>query len=66
VANRRGPTLIQQSRRKSPAEKAAFHQITGAGKSRVKREFFGLTTADEDAILKRVDQALDRTLKATR
>jgi hypothetical protein len=52
-------TMIQQSRRTSPAEKAAYHQIAGAGKSRVKREFFGLSPEDEDAIVKRIEEGLD-------
>jgi hypothetical protein len=44
------PTLIQQSRRKSPAEKAAYHHVAGAGRSRVKREFFDLTEQDMTAL----------------
>jgi hypothetical protein len=63
---RRGPTLIQQSRRKSPAEKAAFHTLTGAGRSHVKRQFFGLSDADEDAIADRVDRYLDKVTKEAR
>lgn len=58
-----GPTMIQRSRSVSPTEKAAFHQIEGAGKRHVKREFFGLTTADEQAIVDRVEQALDEAIK---
>jgi hypothetical protein len=50
VAKRKGPTLIQQSRRKSPAEKAAYHHVAGAGRSRVKREFFDLTDQDMDKL----------------
>jgi len=47
----RGPhqTLIQRSRSVDPTDKAEFHQVLGAGRSRVKREFLGLTQADEDA-----------------
>lgn len=48
-------TLIQRSRSVRPSEKAAFHQITGAGKSRVKREFFGLSPVDETAIETELD-----------
>jgi phage gpG-like protein len=56
-------TFIQRSRDKGAAEKAAFHQVTGAGKSRVKREFFGLSDADEDAIVTIVERHLDRELE---
>ena len=59
-------TFIQNSRRKSPAEKAAYHQMTGAGTSKVRREFFGLTPTDEDAIVNRINSHLDRALKGTR
>lgn len=61
----KGPTFIQRSRSKSPAEKAAYHHVAGAGKSRVKREFFGLSTRDEAAIVAVVDQAITRRLRAT-
>jgi hypothetical protein len=61
MAKRRsGPTLIQQSRRKSPAEKAAYHHDAGAGKSRIKREFFDVS----DAELGQVRQFLSTRLKA--
>jgi len=56
-------TLIQRSRRVPPAEKAAFHQITGAGRSHVKREFFGLSPKDEDTVIERFAQGLDRLLQ---
>jgi len=59
-------TLIQSARMVSPAEKAAFHQVTGAGKSHVKREFFGLSASDEAQIVDRVDEALDKAVKANR
>ena len=55
-----GPTLIQQSRRKSPAEKAAYHQVAGAGRSRVTREFFDVS----DAELGQVRTLLSARLKA--
>jgi len=59
-------TFIQRSRSKAPSEKAAYHQIVGAGKSRVKREFFGLTTADEDLIIERFAVHLERAVKVER
>jgi len=59
-------TFIQRSRSKSPSEKASYHQIVGAGTSHVKREFFGLTAADEELILDRVAVHLDRAVKVER
>jgi len=58
----RRQTLIQRSRRKSAAEKAAYHEITGAGRSRVRRPFFGLNAEDERQILARVDRGLQQQL----
>lgn len=58
-----GATFIQRSRSLGAAEKAAYHQIAGAGKRHVKRPFFELTQDDADAIADRVGQALDRSLK---
>lgn len=42
-------TFIQRSRGESSEQKAMWHHVQGAGKSRVKREFFGLT--DQEAAL---------------
>ena len=56
-------TFIQRARDVAPSEKAAFHQITGAGKSRVKREFFGLSARDEELILNRFAFGLERLLR---
>lgn len=56
-------TLIQRSRAKTPAEKALFHQVSGAGKSRVKREFFGLSPDDETWIERELDMAIDVNLR---
>jgi phage gpG-like protein len=61
VAKKSG-TLIQRSRRVSAAEKAAYHELTGAGKSRVKRPFFGLDEKDEAAIMARIDQGIQAAL----
>lgn len=58
-------TFIQRSRRVGAAEKAAYHQVTGAGKSRVKRKFFELSESDVDEIAEVVGQHLDRSLKQT-
>ncbi len=51
-------TRIQRSRNLTPLEKATFHTITGAGTSKVKREFFGLSPADEAAIEQELGQRL--------
>jgi phage gpG-like protein len=61
MAKRRskGPTLIQQSRRVPAEMKALYHNVLGAGKSRVKREFLGLSAQDEQAIVARIEKALD-------
>lgn len=62
---RASATLIQTSRRKSPAEKAAYHEVLGAGRSRVRRPFFGLTEDDASAISARIDAGLRLTLAKT-
>jgi len=52
------PTLIQQSRAIPPSEKAGF-----AMEGRVRREFFALSKDDEDAIVQRIEAALDDAVK---
>lgn len=52
-------TVIQRSRDVSPAQKAAFHNVTGAGKRHVLRKFFGLSEADAEAIRDRVERYID-------
>jgi hypothetical protein len=56
-------TLIQQSRSVSSAQKAQWHELDGAGKRGVKREFFGLNASDEEALAKRISDGLDQQLK---
>lgn len=51
---RQGPTLIQQSRSVPDEQKALYHQVLGAGRRRVKREFLGLNEADKAAITERL------------
>ncbi len=63
MAKRKGPTLIQQSRRIPAEQKALYHQVLGAGKSRVKREFLGLTDQDERDIVDRIDKAMGKALR---
>ncbi len=58
----RRQTLIQSSRRKSASEKAAYHELEGAGRSKVRRPFFGLSAADERAIRDRVERAVGEAL----
>ena len=63
ATRRRGPTMIQQSRRKSPAEKAAYHQEAGAGKGRIKRRFFELSASDKAAIFSTLEAGVRKQLK---
>lgn len=60
---RRGLTAIQQSRRLTPSQKATFHQVTGAGPSRVKREFFGISPLDEAVIEQELGLRIDINLQ---
>jgi len=43
-------TLIQQSRSESPQQKATYHAVVGAGRARVKRDFFDLGPGDPEEI----------------
>lgn len=52
--------MIQQV---SSADKARWHELEGAGKRGVKREFFGLNASDEEALAKRISDGLDRQLQ---
>lgn len=61
-ASASGTTLIQRSRAVPGADKALFHNVTGAGASRVKREFFGLTPDEETTIRDRVQAHLSRAV----
>jgi len=56
-------TLIQRSRAKRPSEKAAYHQVTGAGQSRVLRPFFGVSPSDEAVLMTEVERRLDTNLR---
>lgn len=57
-----GGTFIQRSRSLGAADKAFFHNTVGAGKSRVKREFFDLAESDMDQIQAVVDKHLEAVL----
>lgn len=58
------PTFIQRSREKGAGEKATYHNITGAGKSRVVRRFLGLTDQDAQSVKQKLVDGLRRQLKA--
>jgi hypothetical protein len=62
MARRSGPTLVQRSRRVNPQQKAIYHQVEGAGPSRVRREFLGLTARDIAAISTRLEAGIRRTV----
>lgn len=51
-------TFIQRSRGKSSEEKAIYHNVTGAGRSKVIRRFLGLTDSDVEHIRRQLDEAL--------
>ena len=61
-----GPTFIQRSREKAPSEKATYHQITGAGRSKVKRKFLGLTSDEEKDIEQRLIDGINQQRRSTR
>jgi hypothetical protein len=52
-------TMVQRSRAIGAEQKAIYHQVAGAGKSRVKREFFELDDADVAAITARLQRGID-------
>lgn len=56
-------TLIQRSRDLRPGEKALFHNVSGAGKSRVKREFFDLDASDVDALRDELERRVTKNLR---
>lgn len=57
-------TFIQRSRSVGAADKAFYHNETGAGRSGVVREFFALSPSDEDAIEAAIDAHLERVLES--
>lgn len=56
-------TFIQRSRNESSEQKAIWHQVTGAGKSHVLREFLGVTEAEQDSTRQKLEQVLDARLR---
>jgi hypothetical protein len=64
MAKRRsGPTLIQRSRSVSSEEKAIYHNVTGAGRSGVKRAFLDLSEADKNECIEVLDRMMDERLR---
>jgi hypothetical protein len=61
----RKETIVRDSRAKSPMEKASYHNVLGAGRSKIKREFFALNAKDFDEIGKLLDSRLSKRLKQT-
>lgn len=60
---RKGPTLIQQSRRVPDEQKALYHQVLGAGRGRVKRPFLGLTESEVQQIRQNVADGIQKSIK---
>ncbi len=61
-----GGTFIQRSRSVSGAEKANYHANTGAGKSRIKRDFLGLTKDEQAKVERAIQKHVEKKLKAKR
>jgi hypothetical protein len=59
---RGGPTFIQRSRATSSEEKAIYHNVTGAGKSGVIREFFGASSDDQTVMVGELEQLIQLRL----
>lgn len=57
-------TMVQRSRKVAPEDKAVFHNVTGAGKSRIKREFFLLNDRDAEQIVTLLERRLSQRLSA--
>jgi hypothetical protein len=59
-----GPAFIQRSREMSSEQKAIFHNITGAGRSRVFRRFMGLTAIEQEKVRGILGGLIDQRVKA--
>jgi hypothetical protein len=63
MARRRsGPTLIQRSRGIAPGQKADWHSVSGAGKSKVIREFFDLNEQDLETLALEMKRRISQRL----
>jgi len=61
----RKDTIVRSSRPKTPMQKALYHQVDGAGRSRVKRQFFELNEQDFTDIGMMLDKQLRTRLRLT-
>lgn len=61
----RGSTVVQRSRRVSPQGKAFVHQVTGAGRSKVRRPFLGLTDDELRTLGTRLEAGIRRVVRRT-
>jgi hypothetical protein len=59
-------TFIGRSRAESSEQKAIWHHRTGAGRSKVKRQFFDLNDTDKQALRDGLEQALTIRLRTPR
>lgn len=66
TGGRRAGTFIQRSRAVAGAEKAYYHAVVGAGRSRVIRDFFGVNEQDMAALTRKVDAFLRRVIRTGR
>lgn len=57
-------TFIQRSRAERPEQKAIWQQVTGAGKSRVRRPFLGVTAPEQTTLRDTLAQQIDRRLRS--
>ena len=56
-------TFIGKSRAESSEQKAIWHNVTGAGRSHVKRKFFDLNESDKVALVGALEQSVAARLK---
>lgn len=56
-------TFIQRSRAESSEQKAIWHNVTGAGRSHVRREFFGLTEQEQESAKATLERAIAQRLQ---
>ena len=56
-------TMVARSRALGAEQKALYHQVTGAGTSRVTRKFLGLTEPEQAQIRERLIVGLEQQLR---
>jgi hypothetical protein len=59
-------TFIGRSRSVSSEQKAIFHQVTGAGRSRVRRPFFDIGQSDAQACSEALEKLIADRIGAER